>query len=102
MLKALRKKEVAKKILYVLAAIIIPAFVLWGSGSLIRDRSKSNYAGEIFGKRISFDQYRDSLLAVKNLAIIKFGENFFKIQGFLNLEGEAWDRLILLRIRIRV
>lgn len=96
MLKALRKKEVAKKILYVLAAIIIPAFVLWGSGSLIRGRSSENYAGEIFGKKISFDQFRNSLLAVKNQAIIKFGDNFFKIQQFLNLDKEAWDRLILL------
>jgi len=96
MLKALRKKEVAKRILYVLAAIIIPAFVLWGAGSLIRDRRTANYAGEIFGKKISLDQYRGSLLAVKNQAIIKFGENFFKLQSFLNLEKEAWDRLILL------
>jgi peptidyl-prolyl cis-trans isomerase D len=96
MLKALRKKEVAKKILYVLAAIIIPAFVLWGSGSLIRGRSSENYAGEIFGKKISLDQFRNSLIAVKNQAIIKFGDNFFKIQQFLNLDKEAWDRLILL------
>ena len=27
---------------------------------------------------------------------MKFGDNFYKLQSFLNLEKEAWDRLILL------
>ena len=96
MLKVLRKKGVAKKILIGLAIIIIPAFVLWGSGSMIRSRKGPNYAGVIFGKKIDFDQYNNSLLACKNQAIMMYGDNFYKMQKFLNLKAEAWDRLILL------
>jgi peptidyl-prolyl cis-trans isomerase D len=106
MLKTLRKKDVAKRILYVLAGIIIIAFVFLSPGSIIRSRQTANFAGKIFGKKISFAQYKDSLQAVKNQAIIKFGNNFYKIQKFLNLQKEAWDRLILLyeakRRRIKV
>lgn len=96
MLKALRKKDFAKKVFYVLAAIIIPAFILWGSGSLLRNKLSSNFAGKIFNKTISLEQYQESLSASKNQAIIRFGENFFKLKNFINLEREAWDRLILL------
>jgi len=79
-----------------LAVIIIPAFVLWGSGSMIRSRKGGNYAGVIFGKRITFDQYNSSLLASKNQAIMLYGDSFYKMQKFLNLNAETWDRLILL------
>ncbi|MBM3247907.1 MAG: hypothetical protein FJZ10_00555 [Candidatus Omnitrophica bacterium] len=96
MLKALRKKDFAKKVFYVLAAIIIPAFVLWGSGNLLRNKLTSNFAGKIFNKTISLEQFQESLAASRNQAILKFGENFFKLQKFINLEREAWDRLILL------
>lgn len=95
MLKALRKKDFAKKVFYVLAALIIPAFVLWGSGNLIRNKLSSNFAGIIFDKKVSLEQYQDSLMACKNQALIRFGENFYKLQNFINLEKEAWERLIL-------
>ena len=96
MLKVLRKKGVAKKILIGLAIIIIPAFVLWGSSSLVRDNKESNYAGVMFGKKISLDRYRSSWLACKNQAMMLYGDNFHKMQGFLDLNSEAWNRLILL------
>ncbi|MBL7132370.1 MAG: peptidyl-prolyl cis-trans isomerase, partial [Candidatus Omnitrophica bacterium] len=35
-------------------------------------------------------------LACKNQAIMMYGDNFYKMQKFLNLKAEAWDRLILL------
>ncbi|MDP2939679.1 MAG: SurA N-terminal domain-containing protein [Candidatus Omnitrophota bacterium] len=96
MLKQLRKKGNVKKILWFLAIIIVPAFMLWGSGSLIRSQGKENYAGRIFGKKISFEEFNDSLQAVKTQAIMQFGDDFYKIQKFLNLEQETWNRLILL------
>jgi len=57
MLKILRKRKVAKKIFYFLAIVIVPAFVLWGSSSVIRNKDEKGYAGEIFGKKVSFNQY---------------------------------------------
>ena len=96
MLKFLRKKENLKKIMWGLAILIIPAFVLWGSGSAIRSRGLPKYAGKIFGKTISFRQYEEALLACRNQLLLIYGEDFNKAAKFLDLEKEAWDRLILL------
>jgi len=96
MLKKLRNKKTAKKVWVVLAILIVPAFVLWGSGSLIRTKEKSAYEGKIFGRKISALEFSDALEAVRNLAIIQYGDNFSQIQKQLNLEAQAWERLILL------
>ncbi|MFH1201791.1 MAG: SurA N-terminal domain-containing protein [Candidatus Omnitrophota bacterium] len=96
MLKALRKKETVKRIFFVLALIIIPAFIFWGAGGASRSRSKGvNYAGKIFGRKVSYMEYQESLNAVKNQVIMQFGDNFYKIQKYLDFYGQAWDRLIL-------
>ena len=95
MLKFLRKKENLKRIMWALALLIIPAFVLWGSGSAIRSRDLPKYAGNIFGRRISFSQYEKSLLACRNYALLIYGDNFNRIAQFLDLEEAAWERLIL-------
>jgi len=97
MLKALRKKETVKKIFFVLAIIIIPAFVFWGAGGALRSRGKeANYAGKIFGRKVLFSEYQESFSAVKNQALMQFGDNLYKVEKYLNLYGQAWDRLILL------
>lgn len=97
MLKRLRNKKTSKKVWVILTILILPAFLFWGSGSLIRNKQKSNYAGKIFGRKISFLEYEDALSAVKNQAIIQFGNNFHQIQKYLNLKNQAWERLILLK-----
>lgn len=96
MLNVLRKRENLKKIMWGLAILIIPAFVLWGSGSSIRSRDLPKYAGKIFGKKISFRQYEASFQAARNEALMIYGEDFNKAVDLLNLEKEAWERLILL------
>ena len=105
MLRQLRSKKVAKKVLIGLAIIIIPAFVLWGAGSSSRRGQGPSFAGTIFGKKISFEDYAKSWRAVKNDAMMRY-EDFHKIYKQLDLEGQAWDRLILLheakRQRIKV
>lgn len=97
MLRILRKKGVAKKILWVLAVIITISFVFWGiSSSLTSSKSSISYAGKIFGRTVSFLEYKNSIEHVKNQAILRYGENFYKIQNQINMNAEAWDRLILL------
>ncbi len=97
MLTELRKKKNARKIWIFLAVIIIPAFALWGVGSVARNReSKVAFAGIIAGKKVSLEDYRDAMLAVKNAAIMQFGEKFSEMSKYLNLEDQAWDRLVLL------
>ncbi|MFH0826830.1 MAG: SurA N-terminal domain-containing protein [Candidatus Omnitrophota bacterium] len=96
MLKFLRHKKTAKKIWIGLAVIIVPAFVLWGSGSLIRSRQEQTYAGILFGKKISFLEFRDAFNAQKASALIQFGEKLSEVEPQLNLEALAWERLMLL------
>ncbi|NQT00288.1 MAG: SurA N-terminal domain-containing protein [Candidatus Omnitrophica bacterium] len=96
MLQFLRKKENLKKIMWGLAILIIPAFVLWGSGSSVKSRNLPKYAGKIFGKKISFRRYESALHASHNQALLIYGDEFEKIAKFLNFDQEVWDRLILL------
>ena len=97
MLKKLRNKKTAKKVWIVLAVLIVPAFVLWGSGSLTRSsKEESGYAGMIFGRKIPLLEYKDAVEATRNQAMMQFGEKFSEMRKSLNLEYQAWERLILL------
>lgn len=95
-LKKLRNKKIAKKIWIFLALVIIPAFIFWGSGAVSGGKRGAVYAGKIFGRKIPILEYENSLNAVKNQAIMRFGDNFPEIAKYLNLKEQAWDRLILL------
>jgi len=96
MLKKLRRKKTAKRIWIVLTILILPAFVFWGFGSFIRSKQEITYAGKISGKKVPLLEYKDALEAVKNQAIIQFGDDLSEIEKKLNLESLAWDRLVLL------
>ncbi len=97
MLKLLRKKGVSKKIFFILALIIIPAFGLWGIASVINKKRYPNYAGTIFGKKVGFDDFRAALYAWRVQLKLKYGDNAEKIAGSMFDPAEAaWDRLILL------
>ncbi|MCX5711467.1 MAG: peptidyl-prolyl cis-trans isomerase [Candidatus Omnitrophica bacterium] len=97
MLTQLRKKKNAKKIWIFLAVIIILAFVFGSVRGVDRNREKDKaFAGVIEGKKISFEDYRDSMLSVKNAAIMQLGDKFNEMSKYLNLEEQAWDRLVLL------
>jgi len=96
MLKVLRNKKTAKKVWIVLAAIIIPAFALWGFGGAMRSRQESAPIGKIFGHNISSLEYNKSLSAVKTSALMQFGDKLPEVEKYLNLESQAWERLVLL------
>lgn len=94
MIRKLGKKKKVKKILWLLIFLILPGFLLWGFGGIIQKRG-INYAGEIFGKKVSFSEYQAALSACRIRAQMLLGEEFFKIQKYLNLEDQAWEWLIL-------
>lgn len=96
MLKLLRKKGIAKKILWFVAVIIILSFGVFGTAYQLSSRENITSAGKIFGKKTTPEEYASSLRHAESQAILRYGENFDKIRQFLNLESEAWDRLILL------
>jgi peptidyl-prolyl cis-trans isomerase D len=96
MLKQLRHKKTAKRIFIFLAIVIIPAFAFWGFSSVLRGPKESGYAGRIFGKSISLLEYGDAYEGARNQAIMQFGDKFLEAQKYLDLEAQAWQRLILL------
>ncbi|MDD5654004.1 MAG: SurA N-terminal domain-containing protein, partial [Candidatus Omnitrophica bacterium] len=96
MLKKLRHKKTSKKILIFLAAVIIPAFAFWGFSSVIKDPKEGGKIGKIFGRNVSALDFKEAVDAVTNMAIMRYGDDYAKIRSSLNLEAEAWQRLILL------
>jgi len=97
MLRQLRHKKTSKKIWIILAILIIPPFIFWGTGRIGKgEKGMPGSVGKIFGKNISAQDYTDALLATKNQAIIQFGDKFPQMQQYLNLKTQAWERLILL------
>lgn len=98
MLKKLRNKKLQKKIWIILSILILPAFILWGSGSVIRNKEKgeSAYIGKVFGRLIPSSEYKDSLEAIRTQALMQFGDKFSEMQKYFNFESQAIERITLL------
>ncbi len=95
MLSTLRHKGVAKKVLWAVTVVIILSFAIFGSA--YRLDNSINSAGTIHGHSVSIKDFQTAYLDARDQAIMLYGDRFFKVGGQLNLEQEAWDRLILLR-----
>lgn len=106
MLKLLRNKKLLKRIWIVLGIIIIPAFVFWGFAGMVGEKQEKEWIGEISGRKISYREFKDSLAAVKNTAIMRYGVNFEESVKGSDMEAQAWERLILIheakRLKIKV
>ncbi len=89
-IKNLRKYM--KPVFWIVAALIVPAFVFWGIGSAIRAKNLS-YVGKIFGKRIYYDELKNAL---DWLVVSKYADNVHNIHKYPAIYEEAWRRLILL------
>lgn len=102
MLKVFRNKNVTKLVLWAILILILPAFVLWGTGSLGGSKKKGpTYAGMIDGRKVSFEQFAKALTAVKCQVIINFYSQPKMLDEILSnkaLVGKmAWDRLLMAR-----
>ncbi len=95
MLKILRHKKTAKKVWIGLALIIIPAFALWGFGGAFHGREENKPLGKVFGRQVTDLEFKDSLSAVTTSAIMRFGDKLPEVQKYLNLEAQAWQRIVL-------
>ena len=89
--KLLRKY--VKTFLWIMAILIIPSFILWGVGSGIRERRRTQEAGRIFGHRVSWNDYQSAYQATEMLLALS---NLGAYAKFINPEELTWDRLILL------
>ncbi len=97
MLNILRKRKNVKRIMAGLAILVIPAFVLWGVGSAVRARYNRSIAGKVFSRKISRDEFLKQYKAVYIQNQMIYGDNLSKIKDYLNLEGQTWQRIILLQ-----
>ena len=95
MLEVLRRKGVNKTILWFIAIIIILSFGVFGTA--FRLDNTVNSAGTIFGHNVSIKDFQQAYLDARDQAIRVYGDEFFKNSGKIDLEQEAWDRLILLK-----
>lgn len=101
MLKILRHKNVAKFVLWGILILILPAFVIWGTGAGGGgDKEKGpSYVGIIGNKKVSFNDFAGGLTAIKSQIVM----NYFDQPDMLNtlmksnefLGRMAWDRLIM-------
>ncbi len=96
MLKLLRKKGVAKKLIWVVAIVIIISFGFLGTAYLISDNFSNKHAGKMFGKKISLEDFSEAFQMVKIQSVMRYGDKFQEMQQYLDLESETWDRLLLM------
>ena len=97
MLKVLRKKERAKKIIFWILVIgSVLAFVLWGTGIYRQSSKLPTYAGVIFKRKVPFSEYRNARASCLMNVRLRFGENYEKILPYINIDNQTWIRLILL------
>lgn len=96
MLNVLRKKGIAKKVLWIVAGLIILSFGFMGQAYLL-DGSNGNYAGKVFGRKVSREEFAKNYRHTSIQALMQYGESFYRIREFLNLESQTWDRIILLQ-----
>lgn len=103
MLKVFRNKNVAKVVLWGLLILILPAFVLWGTGSG-RGGSKNSgpaFVGMIDGKKVTFNDFAESIASIRCQVILNYFNQPQVMDAFLNskafLGKLAWDRLLMVR-----
>ena len=96
MLNVLRKKGFAKKVIWIIAIVIIVSFGFFGTAYLLTGSKNYYYAGKIFGKKISLEDYNKVYENVRIQAIRQYGYNLNELEPVLNLEARTWDRMILL------
>ena len=85
-------RKYTKTIMWVIAIMIVPAFVIWNIGSAVKDR-RSGFAGKIFNTKISHADFTAQRHAAHNEALMKYGENY---PENINLDEQTWTRIIIL------
>jgi hypothetical protein len=102
MLKLLRHKNVAKIVLWGILILILPAFVIWGTGNLSGSRNKGpTFVGTINKKKVTFDEFASALNAMRSQLILNYYTRPEALNSVLKnrefLGRLAWDRIIMLR-----
>ncbi len=93
-------KLIQSKVIWItFSALIVVAFIMWDTqiGEQTRDREEAMSAGKLFGKHVSFDEFRNAYNNTRLQLAMYFGEMF---QLTPDMEEEvnriAWRRLVTL------
>lgn len=96
-LHILRSRKIAKRVMLGLLILIIPAFLLWGVGSLT---GREPAVGIIDGHTINIEDLASSRNGLKAQLIFTYYGNFDALNQILNnrpmLNYMAWERLVFL------
>lgn len=96
-LNILRSKKFSRRVLLGILILIIPAFVLWGVGSLT-DRPEP--IGQISGRKITDSVFAESRQGIKLQVILNYYGNYEVLNSILRnrplINSMAWERLLLL------
>lgn len=97
MLEPLRRK--AKLIIWATTILVVPSFIfLFGVRGRLSSSKKVSYAGILFGRKVSLQEFGRAWWACRNRAVMLHGEERLReTPELLNFDQEAWDRLTLLR-----
>ena len=87
MLKLLRKKM--KLILWITTILVVPTFVVWGTMVRFGEKRGPAYAGIIFGRKVSFDEYSQTFREVDQQNRRMYGDNYSQFAKFINLEEQT-------------
>ncbi|MDO8581100.1 MAG: SurA N-terminal domain-containing protein [Candidatus Omnitrophota bacterium] len=96
MLKQLRHKDLKIKVLWTITVVIIISFGFMGTAYLLTGLNRSQYAGKIYGRNVTFDQFEKTFNHARIQLILHYGDQFNQIKDLLDFDNEAWTRLILL------
>ena len=96
-LAALRSKKFKRNALLALLILIIPAFVLWGAGSM---SSRPPLVGEIGKHKVYADEFEKSLQGIRLQILLAYYQNRDALNDILQnrpmLNYMTWERLIYL------
>jgi peptidyl-prolyl cis-trans isomerase D len=102
MLKFFREKRIVKGIFWALVIFILPAFVVWEGGSMLRSRWKGlTYVGTVDGEKVSFGELSKNMAGVRSQLILNYFNQTKTLDEFSNnkplLAQFGWKRLVLLK-----
>lgn len=81
-----------------IAGAVVGGFIFWGIGTAVTlNATRVQSAGEIFGRKISLQEYSQAVAAVTRQAILTHGEKFRQEVSSDDLETQAWERILLLK-----
>lgn len=86
-------RKYAKFILWTIAVLIIPSFILWGVGSALQSQNQARVAGRIFNRNVPRSEFRQAYQTTLALLFLSGMEEYIP---FIDPVEFTWDRLILL------